>query len=371
MSKRNTNVEWILANLLRTAHCRHMATATGYVPPASVQRGEPTRPQMRREILPKSPNTYTGRSGFFDAIDNLESAANLSRQALKKLQLSPLPEFALQSLPPAQPAWKDKQTLSTTLSVQLSPSKYSRMLKLLKQLDEYKRVAVVAGYESLAESISEVLEVFERDDKEAYLSRGKSRPVKFDEYGRSYTVGRRKESGARVWVIPTRPVEEPASVISASKPAGGITPGSLVASLPGLETKTAAPKVPISQIIINNASLAEYLYVQLNSFIGLRGVLKTHPIFSQNTADRERVLRPLKVSGLLGAFNVFAIARGGGTTGQSGAISLGIAKALAAHVPDVAPILRKSKLVLRDPRMVERKKPGLAKARKAYAWVRR
>ena len=64
-------------------------------------------------------------------------------------------------------------------------------------------------------------------------------------------------------------------------------------------------------------------------------------IFSQNTADRERVLRPLKITGLLGAFNVFAIARGGGTTGQSGAISLGIAKALAAHVPDVAPILRK------------------------------
>ena len=53
------------------------------------------------------------------------------------------------------------------------------------------------------------------------------------------------------------------------------------------------------------------------------------------------VIRPLKVAGLIGAFNVFAIARGGGTTGQSGAVSLGIAKALAAHVPDVETILRK------------------------------
>lgn len=258
---------------LRAARCRHMATATGFVPPASAQRGEATRPQMRRETLPESPNTYTGRSGFFDAIDNLESAVNFSRQALKKLQLNPLPEFAIQSLPPAQPAWKDKRTLSTSLNVTLSPSKYSRMLKLLKQLDEYKRIAVVAGYEDLAGSISEVLEVFERDDKEAYLSRGKSRPVKFDEYGRSYTVGRRKESGARVWVIPTRPVvEEPAAAVSASQPASGVAPGSLIASLPDLETKTVAPNVPISQIIINNASLADYLYVVLLS--SLKGVLK-------------------------------------------------------------------------------------------------
>ena len=57
--------------------------------------------------------------------------------------------------------------------------------------------------------------------------------------------------------------------------------------------------------------------------------------------DRERVIRPFKVAGLLGAYNVFAIARGGGTTGQSGAVSLAIAKGLAAHVPDVEAMLKK------------------------------
>lgn len=57
--------------------------------------------------------------------------------------------------------------------------------------------------------------------------------------------------------------------------------------------------------------------------------------------DRERVVRPFKIAGLVGAFNVFALVRGGGTTGQSGAISLGIAKALAAHVPDIEVLLRK------------------------------
>ncbi|KAJ3008250.1 hypothetical protein NUW54_g3225 [Trametes sanguinea] len=87
--------------------------------------------------------------------------------------------------------------------------------------------------------------------------------------------------------------------------------------------------------------------------------------------DRERVVRPFRVAGLLGAYNVFALVRGGGSTGQSGAIALGIAKALAAHVPDVEPLLRKAKLLKRDPRSVERKKTGRAKARKAYTWVKR
>lgn len=58
-------------------------------------------------------------------------------------------------------------------------------------------------------------------------------------------------------------------------------------------------------------------------------------------ADRERIVRPFKVTGLLGAYNVFAIVRGGGSTGQSGAVSLAVAKGLAAHLPEVEIILRK------------------------------
>jgi len=82
-------------------------------------------------------------------------------------------------------------------------------------------------------------------------------------------------------------------------------------------------------------------------------------------------VRPLKVAGVLGAYNVFALVRGGGMSGQSGAVALGVARALVHLEEGVEGVLRKAKLLRRDPRMVERKKTGLAKARKRYAWVRR
>ena len=67
---------------------------------------------------------------------------------------------------------------------------------------------------------------------------------------------------------------------------------------------------------------------------------------SPHVSDRERVVRPFRIAGLIGAYNVFAIVRGGGSTGQSGALTLAIAKALAAHAPDVEPLLRKGALLL-------------------------
>jgi len=88
-------------------------------------------------------------------------------------------------------------------------------------------------------------------------------------------------------------------------------------------------------------------------------------------ADRERVTRPLKVAGALGAYNIFALVRGGGTTGQSDALGHGIAKGLVAHNPEFETFFRRSKLTRRDPRMVERKKTGMPKARKRYTWVKR
>ena len=92
---------------------------------------------------------------------------------------------------------------------------------------------------------------------------------------------------------------------------------------------------------------------------------------------------PLKLAGVLGQYNIFAIARGGGHTGQAGAVAHGIANALLAqlaNVPgeaaavthaEVKHLLAKDGILHRDPRMVERKKPGLAKARKAFTWVKR
>jgi len=62
---------------------------------------------------------------------------------------------------------------------------------------------------------------------------------------------------------------------------------------------------------------------------------------------------------------------GGGVTGQSGAISLGIARALVATDENLKPVLRQNGLLTRDPRVKERKKPGLRRARKAPQYTKR
>ena len=71
------------------------------------------------------------------------------------------------------------------------------------------------------------------------------------------------------------------------------------------------------------------------------------------------------------ASDVEAVVRGGGVSGQSGAIRLAISRALLKWDPDFRPALKSAGLLTRDPRMVERKKPGLKKARKAKQWVKR
>ena len=73
--------------------------------------------------------------------------------------------------------------------------------------------------------------------------------------------------------------------------------------------------------------------------------------------------QPLKTAGLEGKVDVFVRASGGGLTGQSGAVRLGIARALLKLNPDLRPVLTKNGLLTRDSRMVERKKFGQKGAR--------
>ncbi|PIL36129.1 hypothetical protein GSI_01789 [Ganoderma sinense ZZ0214-1] len=337
---------------------RTYATAA-YVPPASLetlQRGRAPPPKSK----PESPTFYTGRSNYYDQLLALESATKHTRSALQELQLLPLPRFARENLPPLYGVWKNKVDLGELMTAKLTTSRYRRFLAQLNQLNEYRRLAELAGHVELAERIQRLLGMFERDNKDAILARGKRKPVKFDEFGRSYTIGRRKESTARCWVIATQPSPGDESAFASHVEAPSLDPLatpellSPIATLdPGVQgfMNPAPPiKVPTTNILINNIPLAEYF---------------------PHVSDRERVVRPFRVAGLLGAYNVFAIVRGGGSTGQSGALTLAIAKALVAHAPDAEPLLRKAKLLKRDPRMVERKKTGRAKARKAYTWVKR
>ncbi len=70
-------------------------------------------------------------------------------------------------------------------------------------------------------------------------------------------------------------------------------------------------------------------------------------------------------------YDVTAIVSGGGITGQSTAVSLGLARAMIKMNPDVQPLLKRAHLLTRDPREKERKKPGLKRARKAPTYTKR
>ena len=86
---------------------------------------------------------------------------------------------------------------------------------------------------------------------------------------------------------------------------------------------------------------------------------------------RRAVLQPLLVTESTSKYNVVAKVAGGGITGQSGAISHGIARALVRANESFKPILRQNGLLTRDPRVKERKKPGLKRARKAPQYTKR
>ena len=70
-------------------------------------------------------------------------------------------------------------------------------------------------------------------------------------------------------------------------------------------------------------------------------------------------------------YDVTVVVNGGGVTGQTGAVKLGLARALIKMNPDLQPLLKKGRFLTRDPREKERKKPGLKRARKAPTYTKR
>jgi small subunit ribosomal protein S9 len=125
-----------------------------------------------------------------------------------------------------------------------------------------------------------------------------------DDLGRASATGKRKEAIARVWIVPG----------------------------------TGA-------IVINGKALDAYF---------------------PDLSWRVHVLYPFMVTGTLAAFDVAVTVRGGGPSGQAQAVRHGLAKALQAWEPELRPHLRAEGLLTRDSRVVERKKPGKAKARKSF-----
>jgi len=84
-----------------------------------------------------------------------------------------------------------------------------------------------------------------------------------------------------------------------------------------------------------------------------------------------KINQPFELTSTVGQYNVKATVNGGGVNGQAEAVRLGISRALVEIAEDNKPLLRADGLLTRDPRMVERKKPGQPKARKKVQFSKR
>ncbi len=130
-----------------------------------------------------------------------------------------------------------------------------------------------------------------------------------DKLGRSYATGKRKDAVARVWIKPGK---------------GNIT--------------------------INDKSIDQYF---------ARPVLKM--VINQ----------PFEITNRVNEFDVVCTVKGGGLSGQAGAIKHGISIALNEYEPELRAVLKKDGFLTRDDRVVERKKYGKAKARRSYQFSKR
>ncbi len=121
--------------------------------------------------------------------------------------------------------------------------------------------------------------------------------------------------------------------------------------------KTAVARVHLrpgsGKLTINGKS-----YPELKTYL-LRDTLVRHAV------------EPLVLIGMVNRFDMLIKVQGGGASGQAGAIRLGIARALLEYNPDLRPTLKSDGMLRRDPRMVERKKFGLRKARRAPQYSKR
>ena len=118
--------------------------------------------------------------------------------------------------------------------------------------------------------------------------------------------------------------------------------------------KTSSARVRImtgnGQFIINNKQVLE---------------------FFPRLGDVDKILAPLRAVDMEGKLDVSVRVKGGGISGQTGAVRHGLARALVKMDPELRPIMRKGGFLTRDSRMKERKKPGLKRARKAPTYTKR
>ena len=92
--------------------------------------------------------------------------------------------------------------------------------------------------------------------------------------------------------------------------------------------------------------------------------------FGRKILERQALL-PMEITGTTGRYDILARVHGGGTSGQAGALRQGIARALLQTDPNLRVALKHAGFLTRDPRMKERRKYGLKKARRAPQYSKR
>lgn len=218
---------------------------------------KPPNPTHAR-IVPASPSYFTGRPLY---IDNLLSLQSL----LRKYQTLPTVEPGLAP----RVAWKTVSQYRLVVGEPVRPSKYTFVLRILKRLNQIHP-------ELVPPELQDELQIYKRD-VDPFANR--PTPGVIDEFGRSYGVGRRKSSSAKVYLVQGT-----------------------------------------GEVLINGKSITT--------------------VFGR-IHDRESALWALKATGRIDKYNVWALVTGGGTTGQAEAITLGAAKALMVHEPALKPALRR------------------------------
>ena len=98
---------------------------------------------------------------------------------------------------------------------------------------------------------------------------------------------------------------------------------------------------------------------------------KSFQNYFSNENHQKQVVKPFEVINQAANYDVKSYVKGGGHTGQAGALVHGISKALLLFDANLKPILKKEKLTTRDSRSVERKKPGRKKARRSFQFSKR
>ena len=106
-----------------------------------------------------------------------------------------------------------------------------------------------------------------------------------------------------------------------------------------------------------------------NGKVSING--KTIDGYLSRPTSRMEITRPFSIISQNGKFDVFVTVKGGGESGQAGAIRHGIARALIKFDEDMRPSLKRAKMLTRDARVKERKKVGLKRARKAPQYTKR